>query len=863
MAKVVGSNLNDTYTTTGYYEYAQPLIYDDTYADHDEATIKSHFRDDDGGMAESMANDIPELQKAAKATIKTRKPIIDWKTSNQSFINVHNDLKRLGIKHNTFFLKLYDRELVGINPYDPMLPLEMQVRVYVECVINPWYFLREIARIPADGLPIEPGSGIQYELDRNNLAAWYCFINHIDCYTSKPRQCGKTQDALLKINYAYHFGSSSATILFFNKDLGLSKENLARLKDQRDLFPVYLQMRTAFNEDGSIIKGIDNITTMKNPVTSCQVKVMPCANSKEMATRLGRGYTAALNVFDEFDYTNFNTEIVNAAVFAYSTASKNAIQNGSCSCRLFMSTPGDLATRDGLNATNFIRGTKETKGMYVWSDSYYDVPLERVKKEIYSPNYNGIVFIEHDWKQLKRGMDWYERQCNLASYNQEVILREILLQRLNGSSMSPFTRDQQLYMASHKRPPIDTIDITAEDTMFQIQIYEKFYRKIPYIISIDPAPGLGEDNNAVVMINPRTRKIAAEFKTPYISSDMLSATITQFMDRYCPNALIVVEANRGHDLMRFFSKTHYAQRIWYDPDRLNQLLTVHVDKYGGMPQSVITRKVQGFVTGVKSRNLLFQLLEELANESIDLLCTEQLVNELLTLIRKPGSGRIEAAPQQHDDVVMAYLIGMYVLLNASNLEQFGIRRWERDMPDENEKRQESQKEYRDRMQSMLPQIDPRYRGIFEDYLKEADPLQVTERYIQQVRASEAAAAAHPYFQFGRDVDIDTEGFDAEASGSYFGAHPMEIGDYQKRTGGVDFHGGLNIADTTPMDGSDDMPLSQGERDLFEQQIFQMNYPQQRPQGLSSLSPYGDSDPYGFYNGGGDGPAPFNPGDWVR
>ena len=59
MAKVVNDNLTDAYTTTGYYEFNERRIYDDTFCDHDEATIKSHFRDDDGGMAEGMSDDIP------------------------------------------------------------------------------------------------------------------------------------------------------------------------------------------------------------------------------------------------------------------------------------------------------------------------------------------------------------------------------------------------------------------------------------------------------------------------------------------------------------------------------------------------------------------------------------------------------------------------------------------------------------------------------------------------------------------------------------------------------------------------------------------------------------------------------------
>ena len=89
-------------------------------------------------------------------------------------------------------------------------------------------------------------------------------------------------------------------------------------------------------------KGTDNITTMKNPVTGCSVKVMPCANSKEAATRLGRGYTAPIMMYDELDFAPYIIDAIYASAFAYSTASSNAIANGSMACRLLLSTPSVL-----------------------------------------------------------------------------------------------------------------------------------------------------------------------------------------------------------------------------------------------------------------------------------------------------------------------------------------------------------------------------------------------------------------------------------------------------------------------------------------------------------------------------------------
>lgn len=714
------------------------VIYDDTYGDHNETVISSRFRSDDGGITTEIENDLDMLRNAAHNTFSKRKPIIDWNTKNKSFIDVYNDLRRLGVtKNNTFFLILYDRDLLNVDPFAPNLPLELQIKVYIECVVNPWYYLREIARVPSPGKAIEPGGGDQYQLDRANLASWYLFINHIDTYISKPRQTGKTQNAIHELNWAYHFGSTSSTLLMFNKDLALSKENLARMKDQRDLYPVYLQMRVAFDDEGNAIKGMDNITAMKNPVTGCSVKVMPCANSKEAATRLGRGYTAPIVFYDEFDFSPFIIDALYASAFAYSKASENAMKTNSCSARIICSTPGDLSTRDGKAATDFIRGTKESRGMFVWNDRYYMTPIDELKKEIYSTRYNGIVFVEMSWQQLRLSVEWYERQCNLVAYNQEIILREILLQRLAGSNQSPFTREQQLYLSSHKHKPIDEIDIRTKDVMSTIYLYEKFDRRIPYIFGIDPADGLAEDNNALIMINPFTYKVAGEFKCPYISPKDFSSMIVNFMDRYAPLALLVVEANRGRELIQRLSDSHYRDRVWYDTDRLNEYLSEKTDKYGGIPNSTLSRKVQGFVTGTKSRKLLFACLEEMVMENIDCIFSENLVNEILTLIRKP-TGKIEAAPNEHDDCVMAYLIGLYVYLHATNLHEFGISRRMRVPGQEYTPETESEADYKYRVLDSLDSMSGVYREIFEDFVRERDPTTDAYEYGLDLAAAQTA-----------------------------------------------------------------------------------------------------------------------------
>lgn len=212
--------------------------------------------------------------------------IYDINTKNISFIQTAKDLKMLGIKNNMFFLKLYDKSIQGLDPYSKLLTHEQVIKIINECIINPWYFIREVARIPEQG-----GTGIPYQLNRGNLAATWCFINGVDHYLVLPRQIGKTQSSLSILDWAFLVGTTNSEFMFINKKQEDSINNLARLKDQRDLLPKYLQFKLAFDEDGKVVTDTNNVKKLSNAANGNSIVAKASAKSVESAEGLGRGCT--------------------------------------------------------------------------------------------------------------------------------------------------------------------------------------------------------------------------------------------------------------------------------------------------------------------------------------------------------------------------------------------------------------------------------------------------------------------------------------------------------------------------------------------------------------------------------------------
>lgn len=691
------------------------------YTDDKQQVTNGELMVDHSGMNAEVETNMENIIKAARASLKKRKPSYDFKTKNTSFLNLYNDLYKLGIKNNKFFLRIYDTDLLNIDPYQKMLPLDLQMKIILECIINPWYYLREICRIPADGTPIEIGGGVPFNIDRANLAAWYCFLNGIDNYLSKPRQTGKTQNDIAELNYAYHFGAISSSFLFFNKDLEQSKRNLYRFKCQRDMLPEYMQMKFIVDDNGKMDNGQDNITQMRNPVTNNIISVMPKASSKDSAVKLGRGCTSAFIYFDEFDFTPFIKEIVNASSFAYSTAHENATKHGSLSCRLISSTPGDLDTRDGNDATVMIRR------MLKWNDTMLDLPINQLKKILASTGYNGIVFIEYTWKQLKKSVSWYEQQCKLVDYDEEQILREIELQRISGSNASPFKRSDMIYLSNNKKKPLKSIDYSKNLCPFNI--YEELHKEYAYILSIDPSEGLSQDNNAVSLINTYTQAVAAEFKSPYISQPDLVKLCVQFMDEFCPKAMIVIENNKGRECINCFLQTRYRYNLWYDKDKLNQRIVESNDEYGALKTQANIRRSFGITTG-SNRNAYYAILENYVNERKDILYTEYIVEDIIKLIRKP-SGRIEAGPDAHDDNIMSYLFGLYVYYNATNLDEFNVVRGA--SAPSNITANDSPEAVKTKIKSLLNYLPDEMKSVFKEIVEEKDPVSEAKKYEEEIQ----------------------------------------------------------------------------------------------------------------------------------
>ena len=120
----------------------------------------------------------------------------------------------------------------------------------------------------------------------------------------------------------------------------------------------------------------------------------------------------------------------------------------------------------------------------------YDMTPEEIINIIRKNNGNGIIYIEYQYYQIGLDKEWL-RNISAKIADPLTVRREILLQRINGSSLSPFPREDVEYIASTMNEPIDQYFVSG---FYQFDVYEKLNPSVPYIVGVDCSTGTASDN---------------------------------------------------------------------------------------------------------------------------------------------------------------------------------------------------------------------------------------------------------------------------------------------------------------------------------------------------------------------------------
>lgn len=589
-----------------------------------------------------------------------------FSTKNISFLRMQKFLEGKGIQNNAFMLSLYDSDLIGVDPRDPNLSLPMRQKVFIECVRNYWYFIREVVRIPASGT--ELGGGIPYKLHRANLAMSFGFTINWNMFVEIPRQNGKTVSALCYYLWCFLYGSSNSKMLFFNKKMEDSKMNLQTLKDIRNSLPEYMRLDGQYDAKGNKIKAPNSVETITNPVNNNQIKTAPAARNKQLATNLGRGASLPFIYFDEYAFIPFNNVIYDAAAPAFSAASKSARDHGKPYGILITTTPGDMLTAEGKEAYY----TKETATRF--NEAYYDMNFMELEELKQVNTKSDFFYIRFSYLELGRSNDYLKEMIKILKGNYAALRREVLLEWCEAATNSPFEKQDLDQIKKMLRKPVSQIWI-GKKNIYVFDLYKdldwcmKHFKKFPPIIGVDVSGGLSRDSSAITIIDSETTEVLWTFNCNFISTTELAKVLYILIKKYMPNGVINIESNGG------FGSSTLKYLIENHPDIKRNLYfelreKVIEERFNGNTLSKRKQmmKCYGLNQTRESRNRLMDILMQRVRYHKDKFVAEIMYNELNNLEMKKGD-KIDHVEGGHDDQLFSLLLALYVWMDGKDIAQ--------------------------------------------------------------------------------------------------------------------------------------------------------------------------------------------------
>lgn len=601
--------------------------------------------------------------------------IIDTQTTNRTALEMAVKLKMMGVSNNAFFLALHNPALQGVDPYSPNLTLQQMAAIGIECKINPWYVLREIARAPALAGTVPK----RIEVNRSNLALWWCFFNHIFIILTQPRQTGKSFNTDWLMTTLMNFVCNNTQINLMTKDDKLRSDNISRLKNIYDELPTYLKFKTkedANNTEELSIKKFGN--TYKTHV--------PQASPKR-AYNLGRGMTTPIFHIDEGPFQPNIGTAMGAALMAMGAAIDAAKASNEPYGVIMTTTAGKIDDKDG----GYIYDMVEKSAL--WTEAFYDsVNADELEQRVRRNARGGAfrVYACFSYQQLGKDDAWARDQLERSTLAGDDANRDLFNMWTSGSSRSPIpTR----LIESMQRTAIDA----TKEHIYPIGAYmlrwyvpedmmQEYLTKRKLIVGIDTSDASGGDDIALVIVDSESGAVVAVGNFNETNLITFARWIVYLVENYTNMTFIIERRSSGITILDYLLLMLPERGIdpykrlfnWVanDPLEYKERFAEASMPISRRPEDTYVRskKYFGFATsggGQTSRTELYStVLQEAAKRCHNRIHDRMLVSQISGLVEK--NGRIDHADGKHDDLVIAWLLCNWFLTKSKNISYYGF-----------------------------------------------------------------------------------------------------------------------------------------------------------------------------------------------
>lgn len=600
--------------------------------------------------------------------------IADYDTNNTSWVRLAGIFSSMGIQNHSFHLALHNPALKGIDPYDSNLTMEQMTMIAIECKENPWYFFREVLRVPTPGAK----DNINIRANRENISVWWLFFNHITSIVIAPRQTGKSVTIFGLDTYLLGVAGVSLDIHLLTKDDDLRMKSVSNIKEMLEDLPPYLKLKSkkdTYNTEKITIERLGN--TYYTSVSQASPKA---------ANNIGRGLTVACHRIDEFAFIK-NIEITLPALLASASAARDsAAAHGAFYGNVFATTAGYLSSPEGRYAYKIYKEASR------WDEHIFDCEnlehaIETIRKN--SPGGNATVLCEYNHRQLGFTDEWLRQKIEDAMADGIKAEAEFLNIWPEGNESSPISKENlRILHESIISDPYTTVSKDGYITRWYISKDEiegrAHSRKL--VMGLDTSDAIGNDDIAMCIRDAVTGEVIATGIYNETNLITFANWLIEWVENY-PNLTVIIERRSSgvtiidnlltilptkgiNPFRRLFNwVVHNAPE---NPKYQQELQ--YVDKYFDIDTINQYRKEFGYATSASGRasrdNLYGSSFTAAIKYTSNTARDRTLVDQLSSLVRK--NDRIDHPDGGNDDIVISWMLGWFFLNSGKNLQYYGL-----------------------------------------------------------------------------------------------------------------------------------------------------------------------------------------------
>ena len=608
----------------------------------------------------------------------------DFSTKNISFLNMHVLLKKLGVKNNKEMLLIFNKDLIGLDPYSPVLTNAQKAAIEQEIRINPWYYFREVITVTVND------KQVPFRLGLESFSCIFFQLRRQSILMEAPRQVGKTITLTAMGGWALIFGGINLHLANLHYKESEAAKNLRLIKDMLDNLPSYLQYHNKIfgKEDKNGNKTIKTVPKSSEKITSLHCKVFNnvidsflVGTSETTAQATGRGRTIPIWMIDEWAHIKFNNLAFKSFGQAYKGISAAAKKDGKLFGMWMLCTPGDLKTKHGM----WLYEKIVTDYLHFNSRHYkmFDMEEEEINEYLSKECRGSTIFIDCKFYELGYDEKWL--QARSKDEDVSTIRTELLLKWEIQTDSSPFTAGilnkletlAEVREQTHKTLPLDDygnmLEIFPRDNDLSNSIRSFLYSyKDGIVIGIDTAYGVGGngDSHTMVGVDPVTLNVIFTYERNDIPVEDLALLIIDIIEHYIiPDGLNVafaIERNAtGRSLINILKKyPEYARYLVVYPvpkEKLNDPTIITDYTFNHKGQS-LTCNIG--LTVSSNRTELITILQKVVAKHTSAIAVKPIVDQIKTLVTKRTASqleRIEHADGKHDDLVFGAIHAYYAI----------------------------------------------------------------------------------------------------------------------------------------------------------------------------------------------------------